>query len=267
MLRSGSAFQYNLVCSLLEKVGLCVRHGRWEPKEKITKSQLLKWANDSKVYHVVKSARYPEEFELAQQGLAKMCYINRDIRDVAIAAKFKWKLIDDDLMVMLDRALSGYELMEKMNAFGMPWCLHQRYEDVFINTDEAVKEIANFLKVSPSEEVIKKVVKECSIDVMESVSKSRTLILHQRILRRLGKIANYIKRFLPPPLNNSWGFRKIYLAILPKVDQRTCIAPRHIETTKGVPGSWKKELNQGEKQIITDRYQEYLKKESYSYHY
>ena len=154
MLRSGSAFQYNLVCALLENLGPCHRHGRWEPKEKITKSQLLEWANDEKIYHIVKSARYPEEFELAKEGLAKMCYINRDLRDIAVASKFKWKIRGDELIVMLDRALSIHTLMEDMNALDMPWCLHQKYEDVFSNTPKAVKQIANFLDFSPSDEII-----------------------------------------------------------------------------------------------------------------
>ena len=264
MLRSGSAFQYNLVCTLLEKSGSCKRHARWEPKEKITKSQLIKWADDQKTYHVVKSARYPEEFELAQQGLAKMCYINRDLRDVAVAAKFKWKLNSDELIVMLDRALSIQDVMEERNAFGMSWCLHQKYEDVFNETANAVKEIADFLEISPSHEVIEEVVKDCSIDVMLKSSNSTLLIFRHKILRLLGRIANTIKKFLPPPLNGSWKLRRFYLTLLPKVDSHTVMAPRHIEPTKGVPGAWKKELSQLEKIFITERYQIYLEKEGYS---
>ena len=97
MLRSGSAFQYNLVSSVLERVGSCVRHGRWEPKARFSNKELLKWAKDPKTYHVVKGARYPEEFKWARDGMAKMFYIHRDLRDVAVAVKYKWMLEGDPL--------------------------------------------------------------------------------------------------------------------------------------------------------------------------
>lgn len=264
MLRSGSGFQYNLVCSVLEKMGPCVRHGRWEPKQKFTKLQLKKWANDHEVYHVVASGRNPEEFELAHQGLAKMCYINRDLRDVAVAAKYKWKMAGDELLVILDRAISGYEVMEEMDAFGMPWCLHQKYENVFTNTFGAVKEIADFLEISPSREVIEEVIKDCSMDIMYPISQSKFLMSRKITLDFLGRVANGIKRFLPPPLNGSWGLRRMYLFILPKYHARTIMSPRHIEPSKGIPGAWKQQLDQSEQRKISERYQKYLNKEGYS---
>ena len=35
------------------------------------------------------------------------------MRDVAVAAKYKWELKGSDLLVMLDRAESGYKVMIK----------------------------------------------------------------------------------------------------------------------------------------------------------
>lgn len=57
MLRSGSAFQYNLVCSLLAKMGPCVRHGRLEREEE-SSAPVFEWAQDSNSFHVAKSASY-----------------------------------------------------------------------------------------------------------------------------------------------------------------------------------------------------------------
>ncbi len=264
MLRSGSAFQFNLICSLLEKTSVCIRHGRWEKGyEKFTKKQIDNWANDRKTFHLIKSGRYPEEFYYAKKGLAKILYINRDLRDVAVAAKFKWGIKDSELLEMLDRAESTYMDMVRNEAFGKEWCLHQKYEDVFSNTYEAIKQISKFIGVDPSEEIIQEIIEECSINNMLKISTSKVLRLKEIILRTLGRLAKFIKRFLPPPYNKTWKLRKYYLWLLPKVDERTVIAPNHIEPTKGAPGAWKKVLDKEEVKIITQRYKKYLKKENY----
>jgi len=275
MLRSGSAFQFNLVCSLLEKTSICVRHGRWEREndkftkggvggyEKFTKKQIENWANDKKTFHVIKSGRHPEEFYYAKKGLAKILYINRDMRDIAVAAKYKWGLKGSDLLVMLDRAESGYKVMIKNEAFANEWCLHQKYEDVFNNTYGAIKQISKFLGLDPSEKIIKEVIDECSIKEMLKVSTSKVLRLKEIILRNLGRLANIIKKFLPPPYNKTWKLRRYYLRLLPKVDEKTVIAPKHIEPTRGVPGSWQDVLDIEEIGTITERYKNYLKEENY----
>ncbi len=263
MLRSGSAYQFNLVCTLLEKTSSCERHGRWEPKEKFTTKQLEMWAKDKYTFHVLKSGRNPEEFKMARNNLAKMIYINRDLRDVAVAAKYKWKLSPDGLITILDRAVSGYQTMIENEAFNKEWCLHQKYEDVFTNTAEAIQEIGLFLGLDANKEIIEEVIQECSIDNMIKISKSKSVTIPQKSLKMLGSIAEFIKKFLPPPYNESWKLRKYYLKILPKVDSKTVIAPRHIEPTKGLPGAWKKVLTLEEITKITDRYHSYLSKEGY----
>ncbi len=264
MLRSGSAFQFNLVCSLLEKTSVCVRHGRWERGyEKYTQEQLEEWANDKKTFHLIKSGRHPEEFYYAKKGLAKILYINRDLRDVAVAAKYKWGLKGSDLIVMLDRAESGYKEMLDNDAFNKKWCLHQRYEDVFSNTNAAIRQMSGFMGVNPSEKIIQEIIEECSINNMLKISTSRVLRIKEIILRTLGRIANIIKKFLPPPYNKTWKLRKYYLWLLPKVDEKTVIAPKHIEPTKGAPGAWKKILDKEEIKTITERYINYLKEEKY----
>ena len=108
MLRSGSAFQFNLVCSLLEKTSICVRHGRWEREndkftkggvggyEKFTKKQIENWANDKKTFHVIKSGSSPRRVLLCQKRFSKNIYINRDMWDIAVAAKYKWGLKGTD---------------------------------------------------------------------------------------------------------------------------------------------------------------------------
>lgn len=266
MLRSGSGLQYNLVCSLLEKMGSCVRHGRLDTEKEWLSQPVLAWAQDSETYHVVKSATfvYPRKLQIARDGLARICYIHRDIRDVAVAAKYKWGATGDSLLELLDRAVSSYEALEKAGAFGMPWLLHQRYEDVFKDTRGAVWYIARFLEVTPSQEIVEEVVMQCSLEKMLPISRSKVLLFNYFMRRTMGNAAGFVKKFLPPPLNESWGLRKVYLKLFPKVDGRTVIAHRHIEPTRGVPGAWRSQLDKEEQEVITARYKDYLIRAGYS---
>ena len=264
MLRSGSAFQFNLVSSLIEKTSICVRHGRWERAyEKYTKKELDTWARDKNSFHTIKCARHPEIFSYAKQGLAKIFYINRDLRDVAVAAKYKWGLSGSDLIVMLDRAELSYREMIENEAFNKDWCLHQKYVKVFHDNFKAVEQISEFLGLNASKKIIQEVIDECSINNMLKISTSKSLRLKEIILRFLGRIANLIKKVLPPPYNKSWKLRKYYLWLLPKVDEKTVIAPKHIEPTKGVPGSWQTKLTSEEIKTINKRYKSYLNQENY----
>ena len=263
MIRSGSAFQYNLVCALLEKMGSCVRHGRLEREEEWLSAPVLEWAQDSNSFHVAKCARFPQEFQMARDGLARICYIQRDIRDVAVAAKYKWGLTGDGLLELLDRAVMTYQVLTEAGAFGTPWLLHQRYEDVYRDTAGAIWEIAQFLEVDPSPEIVEEVVKDCSLEVMVPISRSKPLLVNYVLRSDLARAANAIKRVLPPPLNGSWGLRKSMLRVLPKVEQRTLMAHRHIEPTRGEPGAWRDQLDENEQELITAQYQDYLNQAGY----
>lgn len=265
MLRSGSALQYNLVCSLLEKMRPCVRHGRFDTEEEwLALPDLSDWLQDTVTYHVFKGPQKSEvKWQRARDGLVRILYIHRDIRDIAVAAKYKWGLTGDGLLEMLDRAVKSYETMENAGAFGAPWFLHQRYEDVFSNTRGAVWEIARFLEVTPTQEIVEEVVRECSVEAMVTVSRSKVLFVNWVMRSALGSMAVAIKRVLPPPLNGSWGLRKRMLRVFPKSESRTMIAYAHIEPTRGVPGAWRHQLDKHEQDVITARYKDYLIRAGY----
>lgn len=258
MLRSGSALQYNLVCCILSLFHPCERHGRWEPKSRFSYNQLLAWSTDNSKYHVIKSARYPEEFQLAKMGAAKIFYIHRDLRDIAVASKYKWKIEGNELLLMLERAVSGYDVMIANGSKNSKWCLIQKYEDVYNNMSDAIEEISRQLDLSITKDQIDFVIHECSLEKMMPLTTSRYL-RHSEFLRvYLGKIANRIKPLLPGRLKESLGLRKYYLRILPKVDPKSCIALRHIEPSKGLPGAWQHELSDLEAEVIESNFTQYL---------
>ena len=90
---------------------------------------------------------------------------------------------------------------------------------------------------------------------MKKVTQSNSLVAFKALRVGLGKFANMIKNILPPPFDKSWGLKSLYITIFPKVDKHTCMAPRHIEPTKGRPGAWKNVLSEYEKMKISSRYQ------------
>lgn len=258
MLRSGSALQYNLVCSILSLFYPCVRHGRWEPKSRFTLNQLNAWANDNFKFHVIKSARYPEEFQLAKIGAAKILYIHRDLRDIAVAAKYKWKIEGDELFLILNRAVASYEEMIINGGKNSKWCLIQKYEDVYTNMSGAIEEISQYLNLKLTKQQIDFVINECSLEKMIPLTTSQYLRYSEFLRVHLGKIADLIKPILPGSLKKSLGLRKYYLRILPKVDSKSCIALRHIEPTKGLPGAWQNELSEFEAEKIKSDFVRYL---------
>ena len=128
---------------------------------------------------------------------------------------------------------------------------------------EAVREIARFLEVTPTQEIVEEVVRECSLETMLNISRSKVLFINWVMRSALGNMAVAIKRVLPPPLNGSWGLHKAMLRVFPKNESHTMIAYAHIEPTRGVPGAWRTQLDKEEQQDITGQYKDYLMRAGY----
>lgn len=262
MLRSGSSLQFNLVSALLENMGLGIRHGEGydSDEEWFAHPELETWAQDPNQYHVVKRVIRHHELEKVKDGWVRICYIYRDIRDVAASAKERWGLRDgwDRHFRQLDDAVRVYDTMHEM-----PRVLRQRYEVVIKDYRGAIREIARFLGIEASEDVIERVVEQCSLEAMIPISNSKSLIVRHHVLNALGRAAQRMKRFLPPPLNSSWRLRKFYLKLFPKRDPKTKIGPGHISSTLGAIGTWRQKLEKDEQEIITARYKSWLIRAGY----
>jgi len=254
MIRSGSTLQYNLICSLLEKMGSCEKHGTFDAgAEWLSVPALTIWAKDSERFHVIKdhglhSANIrPQEQEMVRDGLVRICYTYRDVRDVAASAKEFWGAREDRLFQMLDQALSIYENLQEI-----PGVLHQRYEELVGDLPRAVRDIAQFLGCMPTPELIEEVVRECSLETMETLSQHPVL-----------RVARMVKRVLPFSLNGSrmGGLRKL----LRKYDKDSLLGARkHISSTRGAIGTWRNKLTRKEQEVITARYKKYLIRAGYS---
>jgi hypothetical protein len=162
MIRSGSTLQYNLVCSLVEKMGVGVGNGsihpsRWEEFQQ----QFEDWAKADTI-HVIKSHDLiPRQAEMAASGQLLTCYIYRDLKEVAVSTQrmFSWARDRDALLDILDRAIATYFEIENME--NKIW---QKYEDVVTDLELAVQTLAEGIGLNPTQEIISTIARQWSID-------------------------------------------------------------------------------------------------------
>ena len=244
MIRSGSTLQYNIVRSLLENMKLGKGHGYFDANEYVVpERQLKQWAND-KYYHVIKMHDlHPKAEEMTKSGLVKICYIYRDIRDVAVSANNIWSDKGEKLIESLDKAIKIYYDIKKIPNVPM-----QKYEDVVGNLPNAVKEIADFLNINPNEEVINVIVRDCSIESMKKISIKMIFIKKLLIFMR-----TITPTKLRPFLRKASGLRGYAY-----FDKNTLLHPGHISKNIGAIGVWKTALEKHEINIITTRYQSWF---------
>lgn len=251
MNRSGSTLQYNLVRGLLEKSG----QGRGEGfilSDQLPNyaAQFQVWGEDS-AFHLVKSHALPPQAEaMIAANTLYVCYIFRDIRQVAASYKRIWQTEGDKLLAELDGAIANYRAVQALPGH----VLTQRYEQVTADLPAATLELATFLALSPSPKLLAQVVRDCSAENMQKVS--------GRLARRL-QFQTWLRRTVRRTLRRlgfSWLWQKMKPDIDPAgkrgIDQQTLLHPAHI-SGRDTP------LTPAEYNLITARYTAWLQETNY----
>jgi hypothetical protein len=165
MARSGSTLQYNICRSLVEKLDIGKREGVFGGAQLFDlQEQFLEWGKEE-LFHVIKIHDfYPKAVEMSLNGYVKICYIYRDIRDVAANLKKKDNVNDQGLLTILDAAIAVYHKIKDV-----PNVLIQKYENIFIDIAQAIREVVLFLGLKPSEPTIEWVNKECSVEKAKEI--------------------------------------------------------------------------------------------------
>ena len=246
MIRSGSTLQYNMARCLVEVMSAGSGQGFYEdPCTKETQRQFRLWSEDE-AFHVVKVHRIPSNLaEMSEANSIRICYIFRDIRDVAASLKNMLKCKEESLVNMLDEAITVYYKMLEMKPV-----LWQKYEEVVPDVSASLSKVAGFLGLAPSEETLNKVAEMCSLVKSKKASNMLSLGLAAKgrsVLRKLGVPESVVTRFCSTP-----GY-----------DKETLLHPRHISKNMGASGVWEEALSQEEIGIIQARYTAWLTKENY----
>ena len=227
MYRSGSTLQYNICRSLVEKLDIGKGEGFFEGNQLFnSQDQFLEWSKDP-LFHVIKIHNFsPKAVEMSLNGSVKICYIYRDIRDVAASLKNKDKVNDQALITTLDAAIETYHKIKHV-----PNVLIQKYETVVIDIHQAIKQLVVFLGLKASEDEIEWVKKECSVENVKKVMSS---------------------------LVASDQDTQPHTSLQYLYDSKTLLHHNHISNNSGFSSVWRVDLEQAEINLITDRYKSWL---------
>jgi len=260
MIRSGSTLQYNIIRGLVEAEGIGCGEGWIAPDVIESYSERFEQWGHEEIYHIVKSHFLPRGAkEMVETGTCRICYIYRDIRDVAFSSKTKWGFTGERLVKVLDEAVRTYDEVSLIEPI-----LMQKYEIVMKDIPSATREIADYLGFPANDTLIDSIAEENSLErAVESTAKTSSdfLLRIKAILLRSGSKLQLdeILRRVGMPENWVCGIRDRLLYQHPT----NLLHPDHISKNKGAVGVWKYGLTADEIQIISNRFRRWLCKCDY----
>jgi len=261
MIRSGSTLQYNINRSLVELLQVGTGEGYITPDRFADlQEQLVEWAEDSSV-HVIKTHDVPWGIiDMAASDAVRVCYIYRDLRDVAASVKSKWRRQGEALFATLDKAIATYWEVQ-----AIPVVLCQKYEDIISDVPVAVRALASFLGLRPTEGIIASVAKECSLESATKTARSIRLNPFLRVKSMLLRVGRKMqaKRILCAIGIKESVLRRIRDSMYYQ-DKIALLHPDHISENAGAIGKWRKELSDREIDTITGRYRSWFLEAGYT---
>src|SRR3972149_3606276 len=255
MIRSGSTLQYNISRNLVELLQVGVGEGYFAPDSLADfQEQFVRWGQDPSL-HVIKTHSVPRGIiNMVASGAVRVCYIYRDLRDVAASAKSKWGYQGNALFADLDKATATYWEVQ-----ALPAVLSQRYEAVVRDIPVGVRAIAGFLGLRPAEGIIASVAKECALESATRTARSIRLnpfLRLKSILLRVG-VKMRAKRILRTIGMQESMLRRIRDSMY-YYDKSTLLHPDHISETAGAIGKWRTELSDREIDTLLARYRSWF---------
>lgn len=261
MKRSGSTWQFNAVCRLLERRRTVVVEGFFPDDELEMKyDDLIEWAKEPDTIHVVKTHAL---FDSREKGLDPSSvwttYTFRDIRDAAVSIKRQFGAEGQRLIDILDESVATY-----YRAVQLPNSLSQRYESFTTDPQQGVVDLAAFFGLDLNSAEIDAVVSACSVERLKKVSDQEASNLKKRLFHGIWHFNRKfpVKRWylkLGLPLSFWVGLRN---RVRP-YDNKTLLRPGHISSSEGSRGGWKDQLSASEIALIDERYGDWLRETRY----
>lgn len=233
MLRAGSTMQYNVARSLVAASGAGNGEGFFTEAELLAMpAEIAEWQRDP-LYHIVKTHDACEWLLNAGEH-TRICYIHRDLRDVAASIRRKWP--QSELMSALDRAVDSYHTIAAGSGV-----LVQKYEDFSRQPVVAATELSRHLQLDLTPAAILKAVEENSVEhAVERAARLRRSpgALLRRVARRFALGRDHY-------------------------DSESLLHDDHISETAGATGVWRDVLTAGEIAEIENRFGDWLRLAGY----
>ena len=245
--------QYNIVQHVLREKQLGTSEGflGFEAQGKPNFSP-RKWIDDNG-WHIIKVHHFGEPLkELSDTEGMRVCYIYRDLRDVAVSAISKWNYGEKELVAALDDAVEVYNFVCNLRQ-----ALMQKYEELSVDLSGGISEIGRFLNIPMSLDEISNLAQVYSIETtikrteeMRNRKYFQSRIVLRRIARRIFgvRLAKRAKRALK--------VGGVY-------DPDFLWHPDHISKRRGAIGVWRTELDDHLCKMIVTRYGAWLEANGY----
>ena len=260
--RSGSTLQFNWARVLVVMAGVGEAHGyiattpnhtRGEPHEVVAE-----WGRDD-AYHVAKlHGVHPVLPQLLQEDAARVCYIHRDLRDVAVSMISTWGWRREALADGLAKEVRNYAALESLRQATPERFIWQRYEDVMADPAASVREVADLLGLPFDDEAVLRVVSACSLDTAKAVCAVGRKALREKVREELAAGgASQAARALAEMGRGQQNPTSLM------VDRNTQLMYNHISRHEGRSGVWRDALPKPELDMIMDTYGEWLEGAGY----
>ncbi len=256
MPRAGSTLQYNMIRALLKRSDTGDAEGLISPEPGgerfVGIEQLVEWANDIP-YHLVKIHKiHPHLTALLDDDRTTVCYIFRDLRDVAVSRMMVWGDKGDALLAGLDEAVRRYWALRQLRDEHPSQFLWQRYRDVVDDLLGATRQAAACFNIELAAAVLGEIAAECSVEsVKPRVDQHRAELqsfvqtLKERDPKLAGKLVHRLGRGADPPASSF-------------LDDQSLLTYAHISPYKGAVGTWRDHLDEDMSQTILERYRDWF---------
>jgi hypothetical protein len=235
---------------MVEELNVGVAHGGFDYTEEVSYDSLAAVLHVTPL-HVIKVHDYVAEIvELVHRGRGKITYIHRDIRDVAVSLRRRRLFALPAIVRRFDVIIATYcSLRDTVDPELM---LTQKYRDVATDIPSAARELAQFLGLAASEDLIAQVAEECSLENARAITRGLRQKLDDK-LRQLGP--------------NSAEGRELRRQVRAKkhtnMNIEWILNYDHISRDGGTSGVWKTQLNAHEQDVLTERYRWWLVETGY----
>jgi hypothetical protein len=251
MARSGSTLQYNLACEMAEITG---RGGSVGPSifDDSSSDVVDDLARDEKLHVVKQHDVWPDMIQRIQRDDpgVRICYIYRDLRDVAVSMRNKWPLSWEAVIQKLDEAVATFEIVhEARTSAAVLW---QRYEDVTADLPAATRDVADFLGLRLEADMVARIAEGASVEAAMAVAESLKGVISDRI-STVGAESIEGRATLHALRNRTFRLW----------DPTTLIHHNHISRHKGASGVWRSELSAQEADRISTRYARWFRDTGY----